>query len=917
MKLVIVESPAKAKTIEKILGKGYKVEASVGHVRDLPPKNLGIDIKNNFEPKYVETTRGKDVLKKLRAAAKKADEIYLAPDPDREGEAIAWHLKEALTKGVKAPFKRVAFNEITKAAVSKAFENPGVVDMDRVESQQARRLLDRIVGFQVSPLLWSNIKRGVSAGRVQSVALRLVCEKERDILAFEPVEYWNFMAELDATSPNSGKRFSAKLAKISGKKLDINNEKDAMCAKDAVQNSKSWTIDSIETTPRKKNPYPPFITSTLQQSASSMLRFNSRFTMQVAQQLYEGFDIAEFGHVGLITYMRTDSFAIAKEAQGDALGFISTNYGNEYVPKKPNFYKSKAGSQGAHEAIRPTNVELTPTKLKKYLDEPQLKLYTLIWNRFVASQMAQAKLMRTTVEVNAKGADTRDYLFKTSVTITVFQGFMKVFKGDSEEDGEGLSAELAKLKQGDTCFLNKLDTEQKFTEPPSRFSEASLIRELEANGVGRPSTYASIVNTIQDREYVNRDKGRLFPTELGFSVCDFLVAKLPHLFEVSFTAKMESELDNIEQGDLEWHQMLQNFYSNFEKWVISVKHEGAPDADKTKALIALISDNVKEWQKPDKVGPREYSDEKFFTSVKKKFEKDSIVSAKQWSALIRIGLNYQEQIKGLADLAKKFKFEDDLKTVESENIAFKKKAAASKISDEEAANYAELFTACVDIKWDEPTKKGKRVFDDSKFYNSLKSQVETGRVLSEKQVQALARIVNKYIKQTTVSKELLEKLSLAPSKEEVEQTKNPVVEQQIEFLSKVTKWKEPVKKGKRVYDDKDFFDSIAGQYKSGRSLSARQVAAFAKLHAKYASGEEIDGKSEGAPISTIPKKEKEELDKAFAQLAKVTDWAEPVKKGRRTFSDKSFYESLKKQYDGGRELSVKQVAALKKLVSKY
>ena len=918
--LVIVESPAKAKTIEKFLGKDFKVEASVGHVRDLSKGGgkggrLGVDIENNFAPTYVETERGKDVLKNLKKQVLKSETVYLCPDPDREGEAIAWHLKEALAvgKAAKTPFKRVTFNQITKSAVTEAFKVPGEINMNVVNSQQARRILDRLVGFQVSPLLWSNVQKGTSAGRVQTVALRLVCEKEREILAFKPVEYWNFFANLDADEKNSGKSFSAKLAKINGKKYEIDNEKDATCALKAIQGANGWDIDSVEVKPRKKNPVPPFITSSLQQVASSRLGMGATNTMRVAQQLYEGIDLGSRGHVGLITYMRTDSFSIAKEAQFDCLNFIENNYGKDYKPAKPNFYKSKSGAQGAHEAIRPSDVNITPKSLKGILDAQQLKLYTIIWQRFVASQMAPAKQQRTTVEVLANGADKKGYLFRTSVTVTLFPGFMKVYKDTSEEEQE-VPAAFATIKKGTPCYLKEATNEQKFTEPPARFSEASLIKELEANGVGRPSTYASIINTIQQREYVKRDKGRLSPFPLGFSVNDFCVASLPDLFQVKFTAEMEEKLDEIEEGKIDWTDMLKRFYDGFGNWLNAAKTEGAPEKTKATELIKLL-ENITQWKAAEKKGARAYSDEKFFNSVKNKFEKDGVITKKQWENSLRIAIGYKEQLPFLEDVAKQFSFDDDLEEAKKQVIELDKKFAQTRISDKETANFAKVFEAFDKVKeWAEPVTRGKRVYDDKDFVASLRSQVESGKKLTEKQVQALGRNIDKYNKQLEDHKGLAKSLNITLASAEF--VANPAVEKDINFLSTIKEWAEPTKKGRRVYDDKDFYDSIKGQYESGRTLSPRQIAAFGKLASKYrSSGGKAPASEGGEKIE--PAEVDPEILKLLETLSKVKEWDAPTKKGKRTFSDEAFYKSLDKQAKSGKVLSVKQVAALKKIVEKY
>ena len=663
-KLVIVESPAKAKTIGKMLGRDYTIKASMGHVRDLPARTFGVDIEHDFAPQYEESKeRGKN-LSDLKSAAKGASEIYLAPDPDREGEAIAWHLKEILSKAnKKAKFHRVTFHEITKSAIAKAFQTPSTIDIDRVDAQQARRVLDRIVGYMVSPLLWGKIKKGLSAGRVQSVALRLVCERERLIQAFVPKEYWNFLAKF-SPEQNQREHFVAKLFKINGDKFEIGNKKDADALLTAVKGAKSWSVENIETQPRRKYAAPPFITSTLQQAASSALGFSANTTMRIAQQLYEGVDVGRGGPVGLITYMRTDSVAIAVEAQNAARSFIAANYGQEYVPPKHNVYKSKASAQGAHEAIRPTDVTLTPEKVKEFLDDRMLKLYTLIWRRFTASQMAPAEQQRTTVDVAAKGSDSRTYDFRTTATITTFPGFLRAYnikeEGAEEEDEETRYADILKaLKKGDACRLLDALSEQKFTEPPPRFSEATLIKELELNGIGRPSTYATIVNTIQERLYVLKEKGKLIPTDLGFQINDYLVLSLPELFQVGFTAEMENKLDEIEEGKIQWTAMMHAFYDKFEKWLNAAKSVGAPEASKASALMTLL-EGISQWDAPEKGASRTYDDRKFYTSLKKSFDGGKAISARQWEAMLKMAVKYESQLPGLEQFAVDHGFAADL-----------------------------------------------------------------------------------------------------------------------------------------------------------------------------------------------------------------------------------------------------------------
>ncbi|HEY3346582.1 MAG TPA: type I DNA topoisomerase, partial [Nitrospirota bacterium] len=559
--LVIVESPAKAKTINKYLGTDFVVKASVGHVRDLPSNKLAVDIANNFQPEY-EIIKGKSkVMTELKKAAKEADKVYLAPDPDREGEAIAWHVAEEL-KVPKNKLYRVLFNEITKKAILEAMEKPGKIDLDKVNAQQARRVLDRLVGYQVSPLLWKKVKRGLSAGRVQSVAVRLVCEREKEVLEFVPVEYWSVTAHLNAETPPP---FTAKLQKESGKKLEIKTGETADGILAYIK-GQPFIVKKIDKKEKKQNPVPPFTTSKLQQEAARKLRFAAKRTMMVAQQLYEGLETGKEGAVGLITYMRTDSTRVSKEAVEEVREYIGNKYGKEYLPAKPPVYAVAKAAQEAHEAVRPTSLDREPDSMAKFLDKDQLALYRLIWNRFVASQMTQAVLDQTGVDIEAG-----KYSFRATGQVIKFKGFMAVYlegkdeeKAEDEDDsGEGVN--LPALRVGDLLKVEKIVPKQHFTQPPPRFTEASLVKELEEKGIGRPSTYAAIMSTIVDREYVEKKQTSFYPTELGMIVNDLLVASFPDVFDVAFTARMEDELDSVEEGKTEWVHAVRDFYTPFEK----------------------------------------------------------------------------------------------------------------------------------------------------------------------------------------------------------------------------------------------------------------------------------------------------------------------------------------------------------------
>ena len=550
--LVIVESPAKAKTINKILGKRYTVMASMGHVRDLPKSKMGVDTEANFSPSYVIPLKSRKIITQLKRAAAEAQKIYLAPDPDREGEAIAWHLQEVLNATGK-PFFRVAFNEITNQAVKDAFAAPAQVDFLKVESQQARRILDRIVGYKLSPLLWEKVARGLSAGRVQSVAVKIICDREVEIRNFKAEEYWSIEVELEKKEPPL-ERLKAKLARVNGEKVQIpNGARAEEIANDA--SAQQYRVHSVEEKERRQKPYPPYITSTLQQAGVNRLRWPIAKTMKVAQELYEGLEIGTGGMVGLITYMRTDSFRISSTAHNEALKFIRQRYGDAFAPPRPNVYRSRKGAQEAHEAIRPTSVSHEPHTLKPYLTKEQFALYRLIWERFVASQMAPAVLKKVSVEIAAG-----PYLFRATDTRVVFEGYLKVAGEKVREEDE---TTLPPLKNGEQLTFISIQPLQHFTAPPPRYTEATLVKEMEDNGIGRPSTYLPIISTIRKRGYVSKEQGRFQPTHLGELVNGLLVDGFPELINVEFTAHMEDELDAIEEGKMERVQVLREFYEPF------------------------------------------------------------------------------------------------------------------------------------------------------------------------------------------------------------------------------------------------------------------------------------------------------------------------------------------------------------------
>jgi DNA topoisomerase I len=580
--LVIVESPSKARTLTKYLGRNYQVKASVGHIVDLPKSKLGVDVENDFEPEYQIIHGKKKVIDELKKAAKDKERIYLAPDPDREGEAIAWHIAQKL--GRKKNVFRVRFNEITRKAVQEALANPTDIDHNLFDAQTARRVLDRLVGYQISPLLWKKVRRGLSAGRVQSVAVRIIAEREKEIEAFKPEEYWSIEARLEGSAPPP---FVAKLFKIRGERLDnkqlrIGDGDEAKKLVDGLDGA-TWKVTNVETKERRRFPAPPFITSRLQQEASRKLGYTPSRTMRIAQRLYEGVELGDEGAVGLITYMRTDSTRISNEALDQVRGFIVERYGREYLPDGANFYRSKNAAQDAHEAIRPTSIEYPPERVASFLSKEDLNLYTLVWNRFVACQMNPARFDQTTVDIEAK-----DLQFRATGQVMRFDGFIRVYtEGRDEgtpvaEDEEGEGRTLPELHEGDVLRLLELLPEQHFTQPPPRYSQASLIKELEEKGIGRPSTYATIVATILNKEYVREDpERRLRPTPLGRLVTDLLVGSFPDILNVEFTAGMEDELDAIEEGKEHWTQALRRFYKSFkadldraESEMPSVKGEG-------------------------------------------------------------------------------------------------------------------------------------------------------------------------------------------------------------------------------------------------------------------------------------------------------------------------------------------------------
>ena len=812
-KLLIVESPAKAKTIGKYLGDEFSVMSSVGHIRDLPKKGglaikiapvKGVEDEWTFKPSYEVNSDKKKVVSGLRAAAKSADEIYLAPDPDREGEAIAWHLSEVLAKETKGkPVARVTYNEITKSAVQAAIAHPGKINAARVDAQQARRILDRLVGFQVSPMLWKYLPYGhfLSAGRVQSVALRLLVEREREIRGFTPVPYWILGVE----AKKDGASFSAKLARVDGKKPEIHDEALAADITGDLQGA-GLRVSDVKDQPKSRHPYPPFTTSTLQQAASSVCGFSPHRTMGLAQKLYEA---------GLITYMRTDSVNIAQSARDAARSFVESEFGPGYVPERPNVYRSKSGAQEAHEAIRPTDVLKRPGAVSG-LDAASAKLYDLIWRRFLASQMSDAKLSLRTVSLEpVKPGLARSYVFTVSTTAVTFEGFLKVMptaslkrrqEADAEDDSDEVGA-LPPLAVGDTPEVLRWLSDRKETKPPPRFSEAALVKALEENGVGRPSTYAQTIEVLVNRQYATRESRQLVPTKRGEDVNDWLVMRLPALFDVGYTAEMEGELDKVEEGGVTGAKMLSGFYSKFRSWLAAAK-EPPPDKKRFDELFAIL-DDVKVWREPKTEGKRVYDDRAFVESVREQtVDEPERLSEKQLRALASMAVSYRDQIPD----------------------------AESRLSE---TGWGELVEKAKDAPPDDLVQDCFRfletagLIEGNKFLTSLHKQAGQGRTLSEKQFAALARNVCENAGDDELSRSLKTRLAAFVPVDEQKQEADPFLPDLIAMMGEIKTWKDPVKRGKRTFDDKEFADSLAGQFAQKKSLSPRQVAAMKKLLLSY------------------------------------------------------------------------------------
>jgi len=813
--LVIVESPAKAKTINKFLGKDYTVKASMGHVRDLVKSKLGVDIENNFEPQYVISRDKTKVIKELREAAKKSDNVILALDPDREGEAIAWHLREILKKEMKEEerFSRVTYNQITKPAIDEAFKEPGDLDMNKINAQQARRVLDRLVGYQVSPLLWRRIRGGSSAGRVQTVALRLVCEREKKIQAFVPETYWIFGAQV-AKQVEPKTPFEVRLHKVDGKKGEIFDQELAEELLNDLDSCK-LQVKTISTREVKRNAQPPFITSTMQQAASNAFGFQPKRTMSLAQKLYEGVDLGGGeGPTGLITYMRTDSVYLAKEAIDETRSCIRSTYGEEYLPQKTINYRSRGGAQEAHEAIRPTDINRTPNSLRGVLNDAELKLYSLIWKRTMACQMAPARIEQKTVDINTDST-AHDYLFRANASKILFPGYMAAWgRGEGDEEENEKETFLPPLAEGE--FLDVLEwlREEKQTQPPKRYSEAALIKALEENGVGRPSTYATIITTLYTREYIERENRSLRPTAAGMEVNDFLIERLPALFEVDFTARMEEELDEIEEGQIHWTEMMRKFYDQLEKWLEEAKAMKI-DGDELETLLKL-TEEIKNFNPPVKRGKKTYSDENFVREMREALDQNQEVTERQVNHLRRLVARYHEQIESLTP-----------EKVEELDLAdmIEKEKEASKPPDETTWLKLGMLE---EVEFEPSRKVGKKVYDDAAFTGSLREQVESGRRLTENQVRYLDHLVNKYAAQIKDFEKRAEEAGLSNDVEEDHES-GPL----IELLDHVKNFKEPTKRGNRIWDDSAFADSLRTQYTAKKSLTPRQRAALKKVLAKY------------------------------------------------------------------------------------
>ena len=828
-KLLIVESPAKAKTIGKYLGAEFDVKSSVGHIRDLPKESGAIKItelddgKWDFAPKYVVPKEKEKVVAQLKSAAKVASEIYLASDPDREGEAIAWHLREVL-KPVSGdrPFHRVAYNEITKTAVEKAVAAPRDIDMPLVDAQQARRIIDRIVGYKVSPLLWKNVScpnsKTLSAGRVQSVALRLLVERQREIDAFVPETY--FLMGVEARPNEGGDSFIARLARVDGEKPDVRSQ-DAANAILLDLAGATLEVAEVKKQPQMRRPKPPFTTSTLQQAASSILGYSPGKTMQLAQELYEK---------GYITYMRTDSVNISESAIAAARAYIELHHGDVYRPATPNRYRSKDSAQGAHEAIRPTNVEMSSAPSS--LDSRAQRLYDLIWRRFVACQMSPARTTLTSVSIKAvKPGSVRTYQFSASATTIDFDGFLAVMKppakkkqADSDDNQDGDEVEkLPNLATGDKLLAVRWIADSKQTKGPAHYSEASLIKALEECGVGRPSTYAATIETLKTRGYAVAENRKLIPQERGILVCDWLVKRLDDLFSVDYTSRMEAALDKVEEGKEQMDEMLSSFYSKFTADIAACA-EPPPDLSKFKLLFSLL-DHVTEWKPAKKIGKRVYDDKAFVESVKEQARDGKRpLSSRQLEFLVRMTMLYSDQIPGAE--------------AKLRDAGIGSGGAIVKRAD------PELVTLCFDAI--------DRIggYEKNPFIRSLRDQVAHGRGLTMKQFSILAKMAGENADMLPDVDELRAKLAEFVPGGFADNVADPAIPGLLEMASKVKEWREPSKRGKKTYDDKTFLESLRNQYARRHTLSTRQVLALRRVISSYREQiPDFDAKAESLGIA--------------------------------------------------------------------
>lgn len=805
--LVIVESPAKVKTIGRILGTEYDVRTSMGHVRDLPVRALGVDLENQFAPRYVPVPGKAKILQTLKNAAATCSTVYLAPDPDREGEAIAWHLQEILRPAGPERFLRVRFNEITPAAVREAFAHPGELDPRLVGAQQARRVLDRLVGYMVSPILWRRIQTRLSAGRVQSVALRLICEREEEICRFVPEPYWVVGARVRKRAPPLNP-FRIRLTRIGDEKTDVRHEDRAHTIRADLEGRTLQVADVTRKEQIRRAP-PPFITSTLQQAASSALGFSPQRTMELAQRLYEGIDLGD-GPVGLITYMRTDAFAVAREAQEACRRYIREHFGATYCPDSPNVFRNRPSAQAAHEAIRPTEVTRTPASLADRLDRPLWKLYDLIWRRFVASQMSAARLEQRTVHVEALPEPSRPtrYFFQVSDSRVLFPGYLEVVGREPVPEAAAEPAEekenVPEVAPGETLECLEWLVERKETQPPPRYTEPSLIGVLESKGIGRPSTYAQILSTLVERKYVRRVKRVLYPTDLGRRVCRLLVDLLPELFNVAFTARMEEQLDAVEQGRVEWTQMLQEFYHQFRGWLIQAAEAEAP-RDRTARLLAAL-ETVREWEKPVQRGRRIFSDREFTASIREQLDQGhKPITARQFEALLRIAWRYRDQSPHLAQ------------TLDELGCPEPAPSPEGRPPSEQTLRKLELLRPV-------PLSRSAQ-----RFVRSLEKRVAQGRDLTAAQIRVLDQMLTAAAREIPDFERIQNELGIVPAPDGDDEEARLL----LDALKHVQTWNPPVRKGERTFDDHAFYRSLADQFSQRRSLSPRQRRYLRRLVYRY------------------------------------------------------------------------------------